>query len=111
MSGTPLHRRDLLRAAALATAALGLRAPLAACSRGDTSAHHPRDDPDQERLARWSASLRMERLLPPDAPLGRAAARVGELAGGTPYQAHTLEAYIRERGAPAATEPLPGSTA
>jgi Protein of unknown function (DUF1460) len=106
VSGTPLDRRDLLRAAALAAAALGLRAPLAACSRGDASAHQRRGDPDQERLARWSDSLRMERLLPPDAPLGRAAARVGELARGTPYEAHTLEAYIRERRAPAATEPL-----
>ena len=73
-----LPRRDLLRAAALAAAALVLRAPLNAHGRGSA-------DPDQERLARWSGVLRHERLLPPHMPLGRAAARVGELAAGTPY--------------------------
>ncbi len=101
-----MNRRDLLRSAGLAAAALALRAPLAACSRESTPGDHPRSGPDQERLARWSESLRAERLVPPDAPLGRAATRVGELAAGTPYEAHTLEAYLRDRGAPAATEPL-----
>jgi hypothetical protein len=42
----------------------------------------------------------------PDTPLGRAAVRVGELAGGSPYQAGTLEAYLRSGGSPSATEPL-----
>jgi Protein of unknown function (DUF1460) len=100
-----MNRRDLLRSAGLAAAALALRAPLAACSRESVSGDHPQGGPDQERLARWSESLRAERLVPPDAPLGRAATRVGELAAGTPYEAHTLEAYIRDRGDPAA-EPL-----
>jgi hypothetical protein len=67
---------------------------------------HPPRGPDQERLARWSESLRAERLVPPDVPLGRAATRVGELAAGTPYEAHTLEAYLHDRGDPGATEPL-----
>lgn len=106
MSESPLHRRELLRAAALAAATLALRTPLAACSRGEASGDHPRADPDRERLARWSESLRTERLVPPDEPLGRAAVRVGELAAGTPYVAHTLEAYIRDGGDPAAAEPL-----
>lgn len=99
-SGMVLHRRELLRGAALAAAALALRTPLAACAPGQG------DDPDRERLERWSGDLRAERLVPPEAPLGRAAARVGELAAGTPYEAQTLEAYIREGGDPAAREPL-----
>ena len=96
-----MNRRDLFRSAGLAAAALALRAPLAACSRERVSRSHSHGGPDQERLARWSESLRAERLVPPDAPLGRAATRVGELAAGTPYEAHTLEAYIRDRGDPA----------
>jgi Protein of unknown function (DUF1460) len=98
MKEAPLHRRDLLRAAALAAAAVALRAPLAACSGGRASGERPRGGPDQERLARWSESLRAEHLAPPYAQLGRAAARVGQLAAGTPYEAHTLEAYIRDGG-------------
>ena len=99
-----MNRRDLLRSAGLAAAALALRAPLAACSRG--AGGRPPGGPDQERLARWSGSLRAERLVPPDGVLGRAAARVGELAAGTPYEAHTLEAYLRDGGGAAGTEPL-----
>ena len=102
----PLHRRDLLRSTAVAVAALMLRLPLAACSRGDAVASSTREDPDRERLTRWSGTLRAERLIPPKAPLGRAAIRVGELAAGTPYRAQTLESYIRGGGNPAATEPL-----
>lgn len=94
-----LSRRDLLRAAALAVAALALRAPLNAHTRGS-------GDPDHERLARWSGVLRNERLRPPHAPLGRAAIRVGELAAGTRYEAQTLESYLRAGGDPAASEPL-----
>ena len=105
MNEAPLHRRDLLRAVALTAAALALRAPLAACSGGSTSGERPGGGPDQERLARWSGSLRAERLVPPDTQLGRAATRVGQLAAGTPYEAHTLEAYLRDRGDPEA-EPL-----
>jgi Protein of unknown function (DUF1460) len=98
-------RRDLLRSAALVAAALALRAPLAACSRESGPGARPGGGPDQERLARWSESLRASRLGPPDAQLGRAAAHVGELAAGTPYEAHTLEAYLSGGGA-RATEPL-----
>ena len=116
-SQTPLPRRSLLRAAALAAAALALRAPIAACA-GDAA---PRGgeptgragvgdvldgDPDRERLARWTEALRAAALLPPEVPLGAAAVRVGELAAGTPYVAQTLEAYIAEGGDPAGVEPL-----
>jgi hypothetical protein len=63
-------------------------------------------DPDHARLADWTAALRAEGLSRPDAPLGRAATRVGELAAGTPYQPFTLEAYLRAGGSPSGTEPL-----
>jgi hypothetical protein len=101
-----VNRRDLLRSAGLAAAALALRAPLAACSRDGAPKDRPPGGPDQERLARWGESLRAEHLLPPDAELGRAAARVGELAAGTPYEAHTLEAYLRDGTTSPAAEPL-----
>lgn len=97
-SGTPLPRRDLLRGAVLAAAALLVRTPRVLSA--------PAGDPDRERLRNWVEALRSERLRPPSTPVGLAAARVGELAAGTPYEAQTLEAYIRRGGDPAATEPL-----
>ena len=63
-------------------------------------------DPDRARLAAWTDTLRAEQLAGRAIPLGRSAARVGELAVGTPYEAHTLEEYIRSGGSPARTEPL-----
>jgi hypothetical protein len=92
-----MTRRDLLRNAAMAAAALVLPAPLPACRRGD---------PDHVRLAAWTAALRDEGLSRPEAPLGRSATRVGELAAGTPYEPFTLEAYLRAGGSPSRTEPL-----
>ena len=114
---TPLPRRSVLRAAALAAAALALRAPIAACAGEAAPGGGERTGragsgalveggPDRERLARWSEALRAAGLLPAQAPLGRAAVRVGELAAGTPYVAQTLEAYIVEGGDPAGAEPL-----
>jgi hypothetical protein len=94
-------RRNFLRDAALAAAALALPAPLAALPPAPRVA-----DPDRERLESWVATLRAERRTEGGVPLGRAAARVGELAIGTPYEAFTLEQYIRAGGDPAATEPL-----
>jgi hypothetical protein len=64
------------------------------------------EDPGRRRLERWVAALRSGRLTAPGAPLGAAAARVGELAAGTPYQPGTLEAYLRQGGSPRAQEPL-----
>lgn len=92
----PLSRRDLLRTTAAAAAALLLPGPLSACASGD---------PDQDRLAAWTAALRAAGLAGARKPLGRAAARVGELAAGTPYQPGTLEAYLRAGGDPR-SEPL-----
>ncbi|MEO8636727.1 MAG: N-acetylmuramoyl-L-alanine amidase-like domain-containing protein [Gemmatimonadales bacterium] len=85
-----------MRRAALAAAVLGL----------PTSLHMRGDDPDLERLERWAASLRAEGLIAGEVPFGRSVVRVGELAGGTPYEAGTLDAYLRSGGIGAAIEPL-----
>ena len=95
-----LSRRDLIRAAAGAAAALTLPSPLIACGLSRPV------NPDQERLAAWTAVLRSENLATSSVPLGRSAARVGELAAGTPYEAFTLEAYLRAGGNPSRPEPL-----
>ena len=109
----PLPRRDLLRNATLAAAALVLRAPLAACAREsprvprtERLAASPPADPDHARLREWTAALRADGLSGPGSPLGPSATRVGDLAAGTPYEASTLEAYLRAGGSPADTEPL-----
>lgn len=102
---TAFPRRDLLRSAAAAVAALALPGPLAAC--GDSArAAKISVDPDRARLKDWSATLRSEGLSRPEAPLGRAVSRVGELATGTPYEPFTLEAYLRAGGRPSDAEPL-----
>jgi hypothetical protein len=62
-------------------------------------------DPDRERLASWTRTLRSEHLAGKTRPLGPAAIRVGELAAGTPYVAGTLDAYLKTGESPAA-EPL-----
>jgi hypothetical protein len=99
-------RRDLLRGAAAALAALAFR-PLAACGERRSDASPPAlDDPDRERLARWTSTLQREGLHRQASALGRAATRVGELAAGTPYVAHTLEAYLASGSPPAGPEPL-----
>jgi hypothetical protein len=112
-SDTPLPRRDLLRNATLTAAAMLLRAPLAACERQAPRepeirrpAANPASNPDRRRLAEWTATLRAEGLSRPESPFGHGATRVGELAAGTPYEAFTLEAYLRAGGSPSGTEPL-----
>ncbi|MGH7536110.1 MAG: N-acetylmuramoyl-L-alanine amidase-like domain-containing protein, partial [Gemmatimonadales bacterium] len=64
--------------------------------------------PDHARLMAWTAALRAEGLSRPEAPVGRSAARVGELAAGSPYEAGTLDAYVRagDSPRPTGTEPL-----
>jgi N-acetylmuramoyl-L-alanine amidase-like protein len=91
-----LSRRALLRNAALSAAALMFPAKLSACGRSD---------PDLERLRQWTRALQAERTAAPDAPFGRSAVRIGELAVGTPYVPYTLEAYLRSGGSPL-REPL-----
>jgi hypothetical protein len=63
-------------------------------------------DPDRERLSDWTARLRSEGMSRGHAALGRSAARVGELATGTPYEPGTLDAYLRGGGGPPSIEPL-----
>ena len=93
-------RRSMLADAAKLSAAFALRSPLA--SLFDSRAA----DPDHERLTAWADTLRAEGLTDPKVPLGRAAVRVGELARGTPYEAFTLEAYLRAGGDATRAEPL-----
>jgi hypothetical protein len=64
------------------------------------------DDRDEARLAAWAATLRHEASAPRGLSLRKRAVRVGELAVGTPYEAFTLEAYIRAGGNPSDIEPL-----
>lgn len=106
-----LSRRDLLRAAAAAAATLVLPIPVGACARGVRMDSQPSPvndagDPDRQRLTSWASTLRAERLVRADVPVGRAATRVGELAVGTPYVAFTLEEYLRAGGSASAEEPL-----
>jgi Protein of unknown function (DUF1460) len=109
-----LRRRDLLRGAVAAAASLALRVPLAACgsaepqrdTRAERSAVRTPKDPDRARLSEWVAALRAQGLAGASAPFGRSATRVGELAAGTPYEAHTLEQYLRNGGSALDVEPL-----
>jgi len=91
----PQSRRNFLRNLGLSAAALMLpnRLDAALRSAGPTTA-------DRERLAAWLRTLRREGL-PARGGLGRAIARVGELALGTPYRANTLEEYLVAGGSPA----------
>ncbi|MEO8562698.1 MAG: N-acetylmuramoyl-L-alanine amidase-like domain-containing protein [bacterium] len=83
--------------------ALAIPAPLAALARMASA------DEDLTRLTRWTATLRSEGLQRASALFGRATARAGELAIGTPYEANTLEAYLRAGGSASAREPLTAS--
>jgi hypothetical protein len=98
---TPLSRRSLLRNALAAATTFVFRAPLLACGRGLAHAGNP----DRERLERWTRSLRDLGITGQDAPLGRCAIRAGELALGTPYEAFTLDSYLKSGGTPT-HEPL-----
>src|SRR5919108_5339151 len=101
-----LSRRELLRNAAMSTAALLLPEALLACSSAPRQPE--RDDPidlDLRRLTTWTGTLRAEGLDRRPRPLGTAAVRAGELASGTPYVPFTLDAYRARGGAPA-HEPL-----
>ena len=113
-----ISRRDLLRNAALAAAGFGI----AGCNRpqaeGGVRATNtrgadsmgaqtrPAATADDARLHAWTATIRRDGLTRPSVPVGRSATRVGELAIGTPYEAYTLEAYLKAGGSPSRTEPL-----
>ena len=91
-----LSRRDMVKTAALGVAGLVLPGRLMGCQPAD---------PELDRLKKWVETLRAEGLGKASLPMGRAAVRVGELAAGTPYQAYTLEEYLRNGGSPL-QEPL-----
>jgi hypothetical protein len=95
-------RRIFLHRLAGVAAALGMPGPLLACDRSRAPAP---PDQSRSRLAGWSRKLTREGLSRPEVPLGRSVSRVGELAGGTPYEPFTLDAYLRNGGSPA-EEPL-----
>ena len=103
--GDKVSRRELLRNAALAAAALALPAPLVACGKEGAPPAGQKADPDLERLTSWTGKLYAEGLTGPETPLGLGAIRVGELAIGTPYVPYTLEAYLKGGGSPL-QEPL-----
>jgi len=102
---TRLTRRELLRGLAAGAVAAGLPAQaqaLEALARGLAGT----GEPDRERLRAWARALREEGLARDGIPAGRAAARVGELAAGSPYEAFMLEAYLKAGGSPRRREPL-----
>lgn len=113
-----LSRRDFVRNSLGAAAVLALPLPLHGCRPGAPDAPEagaPEERPaigepaaadDEARLHAWVRTLLEERMHLPETPLGRAATRVGELAIGTPYEAFTLEEYLRAGGSPMRTEPL-----
>ncbi len=119
-----ISRRELLRSALGIASAMAIPAPLLGCAEGESgdgadpategppapaggeAQTAPPGPEDEARLVRWAGQLREEGLVDPDDPTGRAAARVGELAAGTPYEAYTLEAYLKAGGSPSRTEPL-----
>jgi len=106
---TPRSRRAMLGDVAALGAMLALPGPLArALGIGPSSepALRDRGDSDRERLVRWAGALHEERLADAKVPLGQAAARVGELAIGTPYVAYTLEEYLKAGGSLPREEPL-----
>jgi hypothetical protein len=95
--GCPLSRRDLIKHAAAAAAAVVV-SPL--------FAPYQRPDRDRARLAAWVAGLRSAGLSGSEIPLGRGAIRVGELAAGTPYVPGTLDRYLRAGAKRSRREPL-----
>jgi hypothetical protein len=92
----PQSRRHFLRSLGLSAAALMLP------NRLDAAAMFDPTTADRQRLTTWLRTLRSQGLPSPQGGLGRAVARVGELALGTPYRAHTLEEYLAGGGAPQA---------
>jgi hypothetical protein len=88
-------------------AALAIPAPIfGRFGTRPTRAAAPTDlDPDLARFDGWTTALRTAQLADRTVPLGLATARIGQLAVGTPYEAHLLDAYLR-RGDGPITEPL-----
>jgi hypothetical protein len=100
---TPRSRRTAIGDVAKIAASLALSSPLAAFAHMTSDDAHARrdlarnvaDDPELARLTAWTTAVRSEHLTAFETPVGRTAARVGELAVGTPYVANTLEEYLK----------------
>ena len=106
-----LTRRDLLKALGAGAAALALPSQLSASLPDTTSiagllTSPDADDTDLTRLTEWTSMLRSQSRQLGPMTTGTRAVRVGELAIGTPYEAFTLEAYIKSGGSPVGTEPI-----
>lgn len=104
---TPLSRRAMIGDVAYLAAALAIPSPLLrrAGSRAFSFGAPAELDPDLARFDGWTAELRTAQLSDRTVPLGLATARVAQLAVGTPYEAHLLDAYLR-RGDGPVPEPL-----
>jgi hypothetical protein len=104
---SPRSRRAMIGDVAYLAAALAIPAPIfGRFGTRPTRAAAPTDlDPDLARFDGWTTALRTAQLADRTVPLGLAIARIGELAVGTPYEAHLLDAYLR-RGDGPITEPL-----
>lgn len=100
-------RREFLKRAGFAGAMFGL-IPVDACAT--VPPFNPLIDPptpeDQKRLITWLNTLSPPGVRFRRGPLGWAAAAVGVMASGTPYEAFTLEKYLKEGGDPTKKEPL-----
>jgi hypothetical protein len=100
-----VSRREFLKRAGAAAVVFGA-VPIAACASMPVN---PLMDPptpeDQNRLTSWVNSLSPggQRF---KGSLNGAAAAVGVMAIGTPYEAFTLEKYLKAGGDASATEPL-----
>jgi hypothetical protein len=118
MTLPPIDRRTALRRLVSVVGGALVPVPLLACRRSadereealaslpatETVPLEPGISEDRVRLHSWIETLRREGFGADD--IGAAAARVGELAAGTPYEGFTLEEYIRAGGSPIRSEPL-----
>jgi hypothetical protein len=106
--GPTVSRRDALKSVVAVAASLALPSLVGGCGFSRAAAGIVEGDvhPDRDRLRTWAGWIRAEGLGDPRLSTGRAAARVGEFAIGSPYEAFALEAYIKAGGDPAKKEPL-----
>lgn len=102
-----VSRREFVKRAGIVGAILGI-APLNACAT--VQAKGKIDAPtaeDERRLRVWASALNQPiEMVNGPISLGSSAAAVGRQAIGTPYEAFTLERYLKEGGDPVQQEPL-----
>ncbi len=99
-------RREFLKKAGAAGAMLGLM-PMEGCATIPVSTLiDPPTAEDQNRLVAWTNALSASGTTRGSSSVAAAAAAVGVMAIGTPYEAFTLEKYLKQGGDAAAREPL-----